>query len=118
MPPSRVRIPPSPLQGNNLKGQTFRSDPFWVPALGECSIPPSGGGCRPVGVEQYERRLPPQTPRHPETRLRPPEAGFLLRRPLGSPRGGARQRLGLRAPRRAQARREREIGRASCRERG
>src|SRR5439155_10180612 len=44
------------------------------------AIPPSGGGCRPVDGEQYERRLPPQTPRHPETRLRPPEAGFTLGR--------------------------------------
>src|SRR5919201_664769 len=43
MPPSRVRIPPSPPQSR---------------------IPPSGGGIRGAGRENVACRLPPHTPRH------------------------------------------------------
>src|SRR5712691_7647844 len=58
MPPSRVRIPPSP----------------------PLTYSPFGGRIGGVASRTMRLPAPPSYPRHPETRLRPPEAGF----PLGS----------------------------------
>src|SRR2546430_13317619 len=56
MPPSRVRLPPSP----------------------PLTYSPFGGRIGGLASRTMRVPAPPSYPRHPETRLRHPEAGFLL----------------------------------------
>src|SRR6266571_7308718 len=115
MPPSRVRIPPSPLRSAYGLAR-FTGKPRFPCALSRGSDPPGltrfevsdRDPCNPPSAQPAKAGLttegqtlgtdspvrgritagwcrtmrlpaPPSYPRHPETRLRPPEAGFLLR---------------------------------------